>query len=103
MRMEPALAAVVCATVFGAMGATGALAGEVKGPPTGGVPSVNNDTAAPLHANSICAFSGLNDFRGGPANKTQTPANQGNPGDPGTSCLGGSNFNNPNPHGPLSP
>ena len=35
MRMKSALAAAVCAVVFGAVGATGALAGEVKGPPTG--------------------------------------------------------------------
>jgi hypothetical protein len=88
--------AVVCAAVVMGVCANGALAGEVKGPPTGGVPSVNNDTAAPAHANSICAFSGLNDFRNGPTvNRTQTPANQGSPGTPGTACRGGSNPDNP--------
>jgi hypothetical protein len=93
MRMKSSIVAAVCAVVFGAVGVSGALAGEVKGPPTGGVPSVNNDTAAPFHANSICAFSGLNDFRNGPTvNQTQTPANQGAPGTPGTACRGGSNF-----------
>ena len=101
MRMKSALAAAVCAVVFGAVGATGALAGEVKGPPTGGTASVDNNTGAPLHANSICAFSGLNDFRGGPTNKTQTPANQGSPGDPGSTCLGGGNPENPTGNGPL--
>jgi len=47
-------------------GATGALAGEVKGPPgspataqPGGNP---NSTGALDHANSACAASGLNDF-----------------------------------------
>src|SRR6266536_2503775 len=47
-------------------GATGALAGEVKGPPgspdtaqPGGNP---NKTGALDHANSACAASGLNDF-----------------------------------------
>ena len=93
MRTRSGLAAMVCAVVFGAVGVTGALAGEVKGPPTAGVPSVNNDTAAPFHANSICAFSGLNDFRNGPTvNRTQTPANQGAPGTPGTACQGGKQF-----------
>lgn len=50
--------------------ATAALAGEVKGPPgtpCGGDTGVvcthsTNDTAAPTHANSACAFSGLNDM-----------------------------------------
>jgi hypothetical protein len=58
--------AAVCAAAVGGVGATGALAGEVKGPP--GTPGVigsgsEKDTGAPAHANSICAFSGLNDFR----------------------------------------
>ena len=92
MRMKSAFVAAVCAVVFAVVGVSGALAGEVKGPSTGtAVP--NNDTAAPFHANSICAFSGLNDFVNGPkVNRTQTPANQGAPGDPGTACRGGSNF-----------
>jgi hypothetical protein len=45
--------------------AAGAFAGEVKGPPqdpNGNTTHNTNDTAAPTHANSVCAFSGLNDF-----------------------------------------
>ena len=89
-------AVATCAAAVMGVGASAALAGEVKGPSTGGTPSVGNDTAAPAHANSICAFSGLNDFRGGPiTNRTQTPANQGAPGTPGFACRGGSNPDNP--------
>ncbi len=93
--MRHKLAAAVCTLLFAGLTASAALAGEVKGPP-GGVNSVGGDTAAPAHANSICAFSGLNDFRNGPTvNRTQTPANQGAPGTPGTACRGGSNPDNP--------
>jgi hypothetical protein len=58
------LAAAVCAVAV--VGGGTAFAGEVKGPP--GTPGElgsgsEQDTAAPKHANSICAFSGLNDFR----------------------------------------
>ena len=52
--------------VLAGVGASGALAGEVKGPPgsedtiqEGGNP---NKTGALDHANSACAASGLNDF-----------------------------------------
>jgi len=41
-------------------GASGAFAGEVKGPP--GQPNNTNTTGALEHANSACAASGLNDF-----------------------------------------
>jgi hypothetical protein len=41
-------------------GPGGAFAGEVKGPP--GTEDSTNVTAAPAHANSACAFSGLNDL-----------------------------------------
>jgi hypothetical protein len=71
----------------------------VKGPP--GEVGVfgsgsEEDTKAPEHANSICAFSGLNDFREGFGEietKTQTPGQEhrlGNtpPGVPGTACNG---------------
>jgi hypothetical protein len=53
---------VVAATVAALLGAgaTGALAGEVKGPP--GQVNNTNDTAALDHANSACAASGLNDL-----------------------------------------
>lgn len=51
----------VVAIVVGllAAGAGAAVAGEVKGPPGTGLNT--NYTAAPSHANSECAFSGLND------------------------------------------
>ena len=64
--MKRLLAVGVCAAALMAGGATGALAGEVKGPPgspdtaqPGGNP---NETGALDHANSACAASGLNDF-----------------------------------------
>jgi hypothetical protein len=47
------------------MGASSALAGEVTGPPgTANVPFSGSGvpTGAPVHANSACAFSGLNDM-----------------------------------------
>jgi hypothetical protein len=60
------LATAVCTVAVVGAGAGAAFAGEVKGPP--GTPGVigsgsEENTAAPKHANSICAFSGLNDFR----------------------------------------
>ena len=53
---------VVVVSVFVLVGgtATGALAGEVKGPP--GPVDNTNTTGALDHANSACAASGLNDF-----------------------------------------
>jgi hypothetical protein len=53
---------VVAASVAALMGAgaTGALAGEVKGPP--GQINNTNETGALDHANSACAASGLNDL-----------------------------------------
>jgi hypothetical protein len=53
---------VVAATVAALLGAgaTGALAGEVKGPP--GQVNSTNETGALDHANSACAASGLNDL-----------------------------------------
>jgi len=42
------------------LGAAGAFAGEVKGPP--GTLNNTNETGALAHANSACAASGLNDF-----------------------------------------
>jgi hypothetical protein len=60
------LATAACTVAVVGAGAGAAFAGEVKGPP--GTPEVigsgsEEDTQAPAHANSICAFSGLNDFR----------------------------------------
>ena len=79
--------------------AGGAFAGEVKGPP--GTLNNTNETAAPSHANSICAFSGLNDLdtsdkMGQLTSQVQTAADSwkfyGLPkGTPGQACRGGSN------------
>jgi hypothetical protein len=74
-----------------------AFSGEVKGPP--GTIDNTNTTAAPTHANSIAAFSGLNDYdsqEGQNDNLTQTPADSskiygGSPGCSGGGCKGGSN------------
>jgi hypothetical protein len=104
---------VVAATVFVLVlaAATAALAGEVKGPPgTPCGPGTDvpicsnpsfNDTAAPSHANSACAFSGLNDLNpafGQTASIVQTAADSFKfyhlaPGVEGTAglCQGGTN------------
>ena len=69
--MKRAFVAAIGAAAFMCAGATGALAGEVKGPP--GVPCGagtnnpvcihnTNETGALDHANSACAASGLNDM-----------------------------------------
>jgi len=75
------VAASVAALVLAA--ASGALAGEVKGPPyqgapvPGGIGNSTNTTAAVTNGHaSICAFSGLNDFDstlGQTDRQTQTP------------------------------
>ena len=56
-------AIAACAVAFVSVSATGALAGEVKGPP--GVIDNTNSTGALDHANSACAASGLNDYDSG--------------------------------------
>jgi hypothetical protein len=77
-----------------ALGATAASAGEVTGN--------GESTAAPTHANSICAFSGQNDYPdgsdGGPAGRTQSWGQDVKSGlysphvfTPGDACKGGSN------------
>jgi len=92
-------AIAVCAAALVGVSASGALAGEVKGPP--GTANNTNETAAPEHANSACAFSGLNDFdssEGQNASQVQTAADswkyyglpQGAPGTLGL-CKGGTN------------
>jgi hypothetical protein len=90
---------VVAATVAALLGAgaTGALAGEVKGPP--GQVNNTNETGALDHANSACAASGLNDLdqsEGQTVSQVQTAADSwkyyGLPkGAPGTLglCRGG--------------
>jgi len=99
LRTTSRLAAVVCTLAIVAGGAGAAFAGEVKGPP--GIPGKigsgsEENTQAPSHANSICAFSGLNDFRaenGQIEVITQSPGTEhrlGNtpPGVPGKECNG---------------
>ena len=83
--------------VLAVAGASGALAGEVKGPPN--TPNNTNETGALDHANSACAASGLNDFdstEGQTVSQVQTAADSwkyyGLPkGAPGTLglCRGG--------------
>ena len=88
-----------CAAALFAITAGIAHAGEVKGPPD--TIDNTNVTAAPAHANSICAFSGLNDYNNGQtATQTQTPADSfkyygGGHGASGGSCKGGTNPDNP--------
>ena len=97
--MRHLFTAAACAVVFAALSASAAFAGEVIGPPGPGGAGIN--TAAPAHANSICAFSGLNDYQNGQvASHVQTAADSfkyyGLPhGTPGTACRGGSNPDNP--------
>ena len=51
---------IVAISIAVLLGAAGAFAGEVKGPP--GTLNNTNETGALNHANSACAASGLNDF-----------------------------------------
>jgi hypothetical protein len=53
-------AIMFCATALVGVSASGALAGEVKGPPR--IQDNINVTGALDHANSACAASGLNDY-----------------------------------------
>jgi len=71
--MKRLFAVTVAVFALAAAGSAGALAGEVKGPPTGGAPNTNN-TAAPANSHSLCAYSGLNDYINGQSDRqTQTP------------------------------
>lgn len=91
--MRRLLIVATCVAVLLAAGA--AFAGEVKGPP--GTENNTNVTAAPAHANSACAFSGLNDFdehEGQNVSQVQTAADSwkfyGLPkGFVGVACRGG--------------
>ena len=58
--MKRLLVVAASAAVLVGAAASGALAGEVKGPP--GTINNTNETGALDHANSACAASGLNDF-----------------------------------------
>jgi hypothetical protein len=65
--MRRKIAAAICAAFVVCLSAGAAFAGEVKGPPgkpdpTNPTPGTSGPTAAPEHANSACAFSGLNDM-----------------------------------------
>lgn len=110
MRKKSLLAVAVSAAALAGLSAGPAFAGEVKGPPgTPGVPNSGSGkapTGAVAHANSICAFSGLNDMiiEEGPIDFiVQSPGQnvrtgETPPGIPGLACRGGSN-----PHNPPSP
>jgi hypothetical protein len=66
MRMKSFFAAAACAVTVAGLSAGVAFAGEVTGPP-GSISNPGTDNqAATSHANSICVFSGLNDFVNGP-------------------------------------
>ena len=87
--MRRALVGVICAMAFAGALASVALAGEVTGPPGSAANPPTKATAAPEHSNSICSFNGLNDFNQGPKiERTQTPANQGVPGQAGADAAG---------------
>jgi hypothetical protein len=96
MRARSIATSAACAAAMILGSSSAAFAGEVTGPPGSTTAPPSHRTGAPAHSNSICSYSGLNDFNQGPTvNRTQTPANQGAPGDPGTNCRGGSNPENP--------
>lgn len=99
LRTRSGLVTGLCTLAIVGGSAVPSFAGEVKGPP--GRPGVfgsgsEQDTAAPKHANSICAFSGLNDFReknGQIEVITQSPGTEHRlgftpPGVPGEACNG---------------
>lgn len=97
--MKRLVIAAAVATLV-AVGAGGALAGEVKGPP--GTVNNTNETGAPANANSDCAYSGLNDLdeeEGQNVSHVQTAADswkiyglpKGSPGTLGL-CKGGTNL-----------
>jgi hypothetical protein len=96
--MGKKFAAAICAAAILGLSGSAALAGEVQGPP--GIPGVEfsgsgEETGAPAHASSICAYNGLNDMDPDQGQITffvQTPHNQGSPGDAGHgTCAGGTN------------
>jgi hypothetical protein len=113
MHRKSLLAVAICTAALVGASATAAFAGEAKGPP--GTPNADPSLAIPPaggptgvrdHANSICAFSGLNDMVDGPTDTiVQTPgqfmlAGLTPPGVPGhgtdipgfeNGCRGGSN------------
>jgi len=108
MSKKALFAAAFCAAAV-AGGPSAALAGEGKGPPSVPVPgngtppataNQGQDTGAPAHANSICAFSGLND--GNPPFSFAPTQSYGQDvvlgldvPNPGEACGPGSNPDNP--------
>jgi hypothetical protein len=72
MRKKSLLAVALCTAALAGASASAAFAGEVKGPPgtpstegpppTDPIPPTSGPTHAPANANSVCAFSGLNDM-----------------------------------------
>jgi hypothetical protein len=101
-RVRKAVCVVaVCVAGMVSVGATAAVAGEVTGPPGSvGHPGAPKDMS---HANSICAFSGLNDFVNGPTDfivqsygqDVRTQSADPKAFNPGDACRGGSNPYNP--------
>jgi len=96
-EMKRLIVVAASAAMLVVTGATGAYAGEVKGPP--GVVNNTNETGALDHANSACAASGLNDLdqsEGQTVSQVQTAADswkyyglpKGSPGTLGL-CKGG--------------
>jgi len=106
-RRSSFVAAAVCAVALAGLGVGPAFAGEVAGPPGRADNPPTKVTGAPEHSQSVCSYNGLNDFVQGPTvEQTQTPANQGSPGEAGAgpagsgtpgkpTCGGGSNPRNP--------
>jgi hypothetical protein len=83
------VAAAVCAVALAGLGVGPAFAGEVAGPPGSADNPPTKVTGAPDHSSSVCSFNGLNDFVDGPTvEQTQTPANQGSPGEAGADAAG---------------
>jgi hypothetical protein len=86
-------AAALCAfALMGVgVGVSVALAGEVTGPPGSSTSVPTKTTGAPSHSSSICSFNGLNDRQPGQGQtteQTQTPHNQGVPGQAGADAAG---------------
>jgi hypothetical protein len=101
MSTKRLLAVASCVAALVGTGASAALAGEVTGPPGSiGNPGTPKDMT---HANSICAFSGLNDFVNGPtafivqSYGQDVRAGRADPTvfNPGDACQGGSNPDHP--------
>ena len=71
---------VLCVGSVVGVGAGSVFAGEITGGPAGPhkITPIEADANNPAAG---CAYSGLNDDFGGTPGKTQTPANQGDPGD----------------------